>query len=488
MGALLARCHADYADLPALVDGPRTWTYAELGAAVRAFAADLARRGVPRGGRVVLLAENSAEFVIAEQALFVSGRVRVALSPKLTAQELATILDDCAPALIVTDEPREATARAAMELAGLPVPTVVPALTGDPEPAEEPEPPRPSDVAAFLYTSGTTGRPKGAVLTHGAWMAMTRNSLAEMPVINPGDRVLDAAPLSHLGGYLALCYTARGACRVIHRRFDPARVLAEIEHGGVDHLPAVPTMIGLLVAHADSLGRPVGGALRSVVYAASPSAAPVLRRAVELFGPVFVQFYGLSEIPMPLTCLSARDHVDPDLLGSAGRVTPFVTLRIVGRDGADVPRGEVGEVWAAADTVMTGYHQRTTDAMTGQWFRTGDLGRLDRRGYLHLLGRADDVIITGGHNVHPQEVEAVLTSLAPQCEVAVFGTPDETWGEIVTAAVVPADPGGFDAGALLAEARAVLAPYKIPRKVQVVESLPRNSLGKILRRRLRAVS
>lgn len=510
VASLLRRSYRDYADLPAVVDGARQYTFAQLGELVARCAAGLDQLGVPPDARVVLIAQNSAEFAVIEQAIFLSGRVRVALSPRLGRHEIAGIVQDCRPALLVVDRTTMPTVAAALDSPDGPPPLLVAvddaARTGSGEvlgftdlladdPAARPRIPAPADLAALLYTSGTTGKPKGAMITHSAWLAMVRNTLVELGPVIPGERLLTVAPMTHLGGYLSLCFTARGCCQVIHRQFDAAAVLEAIERGSIQHLPLVPTMIGMLVRHAQLRGGPVHAPrLRTIVYAASPIDETVLRRALELFGPVLVQFYGLSEIPMPLTCLSAVDHAlsaaDPALssrLQSAGRVSPFVDLRVADRDGIERPAGAVGEVWAACDTTMLGYWNRpeaTAEALERGWLRTGDLGRLDESGFLHLVGRAKDQIITGGFNVYPGEVEAVLARDERIAEVTVLGIADPIWGEVVHAAIVPAG-GELDADdldSLQATARRLLAGYKVPRSFSQHRELPRNGVGKVLRR------
>lgn len=519
---LLRRTYTEYADLAAVVDGQWRLTYSELGALVATWRTALDRLGVPVGDPVLLVAENSAEFLVTEQAVFTGARVRVAVSPKLSPVELASIISDCRPGLVLVDERTSPQVALALEsVAPSPHPVVV--TTGEPAageltwqavlelpgaPAPTPAVPvhRPDDVVALLYTSGTTGMPKGAQITHAGWMAMLRNSLCELGPIAPGDRFLTVAPMTHLGGYLSLCFVARGGCQVVHRGFDAARVLAALRHDDIVHVPLVPTMIKLLVDEVVRQGLPQpftrlpdtsGSSLRTIVYAGSPIDPEILRRAVTAFGPVFVQFFGLSEIPMPLTCLTAADHAhalaDPTArarLSSAGRVIPFVDLRIVDEHGREVPTGEIGEICASSDTTMTGYMGRpeaTAEALHGNWLRTGDLGHLDEAGYLFLSGRAKDMIITGGHNVYPEEVEAVVRRVARVVDVAVLGIPDPTWGEVVHAAVVADGPPIDEAEwAQVRQALGLqLAAYKVPRRFSSHDALPRNGVGKVLRRVLR---
>jgi acyl-CoA synthetase (AMP-forming)/AMP-acid ligase II len=342
--------------------------------------------------------------------------------------------------------------------------------------------PAPEDLCALLYTSGTTGAPKGATLTHANWVAMMRNSMVEMPTLGTADVVLHVAPLSHLSGYFEPTCSARGAAHVVHAEFDPAAVLDTIERERITVIPLVPTMLNLMLPEADAGARDLSS-LRAVMYGGSGIAPDRLAWAVRAFGDVFCQFFGLSETPMPLTALSQRDHeFDPDgpvpaRLASAGRPNPFVELRLRGDDGEAVATGEVGEVLVRGDNVMIGYW--------GKPELTAETIDPDGEGYLYIVDRKRDMIVSGGYNIYPAEVENAISGLAEVQEVAVVGVPDERWGEAVKAVVVVRPGEALDEEEVVAACTERLAGYKKPRSVEFVAELPKTGSGKIMRRRVR---
>lgn len=505
---LLRRSYDAHARSLAVVDGDRRVTYGELGDRARRVGAALLERGLRRGDRVVLLSGNCGEYVEVDHAAFVSGLVRVALSPRLHPREVAHILRDCsAAALFVDADWADRIGEVVGECPDLrlvvafgtrcpePVDTTYDALLAQSPAVPPPVPVGPDDVAALLYTSGTTGLPKGAMLTHRNWVAMARNCMVELPPLGENDVVLHVAPLSHFSGYVAAACFPRGATHVVMRRFDPAETLRAVRTHGATVLPLVPTMINMLTTAAEERGESAGTTLRALVYGGSAIAPDRLRRAIAVFGDVFLQFYGLSETPMPLTCLSREDHlVDPasaipGRLGSAGRPSPFVELRLLRDDGSEAPAGEVGEIVVRGDSVMLGYWnqpQQTAEMVDEEgWARTGDLGRLDAEGYLHVVDRKKDMVLTGGYNVYPSEVENAIATLAAVQEVAVVGIPDEQWGERIVAVVVPRPRHSLTEADVVEACARNLADYKKPRRVLLREELPKTGSGKVLRRLVR---
>jgi long-chain acyl-CoA synthetase len=493
VAAIFEASYRRFAHRPALVDGQVTRTYHELGERAHRFAGALRDRGLVPGDRVALVAPNSPSYIEASHGIFVGGYVRVAPSDKLHPDEVRGILADCsASAVVVSPQWAERLdgIDAEMVVFGDDFETLLAAGTPAPPAAL----PAPADLCALLYTSGTTGLPKAAMLTHANWVAMMRNSMVELPVIDPDDIVLHVAPLSHFSGYVEPTYSARGACHVVLESFEPAAVLDAIERDRVTALPLVPTMLNLMLPDAEAGDRDLSS-IRVIMYGGSGIAPDRLGRAVRVFGDVFVQFFGLSETPMPLTALSQRDHrfdidgAPPPRLASAGRVNPFVELRICDDDRHDLPPGEVGEIVVRGDTVMAGYWERpelTAETIDGdRWAATGDLGRVDEDGYLYIVDRKRDMIITGGYNVYPAEVENAIAALEAVQEVAVVGVPDDRWGEAVKAVVVRRP--GLDVGAddVIAACTERLAAYKKPRSVDFVDELPKTGSGKLMRRRVR---
>ncbi|MEV5156449.1 AMP-binding protein [Streptomyces werraensis] len=501
MADLYQRAYREYAQRAAVETGQGELTYAELGERVQRIIGGLAGLGLQPGDRGVILLDNCPEFFEVEQALFVGGYVRCAISVRLHEREVLHILRDCG-ASVVFASPVWADRLAGLR-ENLPELRYVVTVVGGKgdisldslrtAPPVPPARPAATDPAAILYTSGTTGVPKGATLSHTNWMTMVRNSMLELPA-GDTDVVLHVAPLSHLSGYVAPVYFARGARHLTSSKFDADVTLNLVRDRAVTVLPMVPTMLNLLVMAADGRADRYTS-LRTVMYAGSPIAPDRLLRAQEIFGEVFVQFYGLSETPMPLTCLSARDHAaavhegDVARLSSAGRVCPFVEVRLVNEAGREVDPGAVGEVIVRGDQVMMGYWGRpreTAEVIDAEgWARTGDLGRMDAEGYLTIVDRKKDMVVTGGFNVYPTEVENAIFSLPGVAEVAVVGVPDGVWGESLKAVVVRRVGHELTEDDVVAACTAQLAAYKKPRSVEFVDELPKTASGKIMRRQLR---
>jgi long-chain acyl-CoA synthetase len=340
------------------------------------------------------------------------------------------------------------------------------------------------------------------MLTHSNLAFVVASWLADLTPMDESDVVLHAAPLSHGAGFHALAGIARAARQVIPEStsFDPGSVLALIEREGVTNTWMVPTQIVMLADHIEASATGsvrLADSMRHIVYGGAPFAVADLRRALAVLGPRLVQLYAQGETPMTATMLGAREHAaalrtgDLDVLASAGAARPGMDVRVLDERDREVPAGDTGEVCVRGPAVMLGYWQRpeaTESALRGGWLHTGDLGRMDASGRLFLLDRARDMIITGGSNVYPIEIENVLAAHDEVGEVAVVGVPDRRWGERVVAVVVPVSADA-DAAALTAALTAWcsrrVADYKRPRQYVVRASLPRNAYGKVLKRNLR---
>ena len=489
LASLLANAARWFPDRPAVTWGPETFTYRQLDARVVALDAWLRSLGVGRDTRVALYMDNRPDFLAAMFGTWRSGAALVPCNARLTAEELSFLMADSEAAVVITDELHASTARAAAGnaivcVAGPELDAVLRAEDADAAPG--PADVEPDDLAWLFYTSGTTGQPKGAMLSHAILTFVTVSWLADLTPLDETDVTLHAAPLSHGAGFHALAATARAAHQVIPEStsFDPLQILDCMRALGVTNTWMVPTQIVMLTKAPAELNLPK---LRYIVYGGAPMTPAATERALDRFGPVLVQLYGQGETPMTATVLRREDH-RPDLFGSAGRARPGVEVAIQDAEGRQLTPGEVGEVVVRGASVMQGYWRRpdaTAEALRGGWLHTGDLGRLTDDGMLYLLDRTKDMIISGGSNVYAVEVEQVLSTHPEVGDVAVIGVPDDLWGETVVAVVVPSG-GDLDLASLEGHCRASLAGYKIPRRWVQVEALPRNAYGKVVKRDLRA--
>ncbi|MFC5142728.1 AMP-binding protein [Actinomycetospora rhizophila] len=464
-----------------------TWT--ALREQARSVAAALVRDGVAPGERVVLVARNDPSYFPILFGAGLAGAVLTPLNRRLATDELVAMIDDSGATTVLVDEDAAAALsdvlgdRRVVVLGRTYADWVGPAV--DPERAVAPE-----DVAFQLYTSGTTGRPKGAMFANGTNLAVLTGEIAEAWGFRDGDVSLVAMPLFHMGGLAwALAGMARGARAVVVGDFVPAEVLDAIEAHGVTTAFCVPTMLAALCAVPGVDSRPLG--LRQMIYSGSPIGEDALKRAMVALRCDFVQIYGLTEATGAFAQLSAQEHREGGpALASAGRPYPWTELRVVDPEtGHDVPAGAIGEIRTRSVQNMVGYWRRpeeTAAALTPEgWLCTGDLGRLDDAGRIHLVDRAKDRIVTGGENVYPAEVERVLAQHPDVAEVAVIGVPDERWGEAVKAVVVPAAGSTPDPAEIVAFARGRLAGFQSPKSVDVVEALPRTATGKVIKPTLR---
>jgi len=467
--------------------------YADLRHRALALAAGLRGLGLS-GERVAIASENCPQYVELLFGIWAAEAVAVPVNAKLHPREMAQIVEDAGARLVVASAKLAAQlsasasggASAACQVIAIGT-EAYDALFGEPAPVPVDTP---ADALAWLfYTSGTTGRSKGAMLSHRNLMAMTTAHLADVDSIEDGDSQVHAAPMSHGSGLYIPAYVARGARQVVPLSggFDPAEFIGLCNAHPRCGAFLAPTMVQRLRLEAErSAARPVG--LRTIVYGGGPMYVEELRKSIAAFGQVFVQIYGQGESPMTITWLSRRDHEagDPDILGSVGRARTGLAVRVVDAQGRDLPCGEIGEILCSGDTVMRGYWNNpiaTAEALNRGWLRTGDMGSLDARGYLTLRDRSKDVIISGGSNIYPREVEEVLLLLPGVVEACVVGQRDEEWGEIVVAYVV-AKPG-VTPEALDAHCVAHIARFKRPKHYFFVPELPKNSYGKVLKRELR---
>ncbi len=467
----------------------QTTTYAELNRRVDALVAGLLGLGLRQGDRVVLWCYNRPEVIETFFACWKAGLAAVPVNARLTVDEVAFHVADSGAAALVYGQDVASPALDVPVSRRIGIGPEYEALLDSGAPSGDVE--VSGDVPAWLfYTSGTTGRPKGAILTHANLTFVVVSWCADLHQLQPEDVVLHCAPLSHGAGFHALVTVARAAHAVVHERFDPAEVLDAVATHRITSTWLVPTQIRMLLDHP-LLEAADLSTLTHVVYGGSPMHAADLAEAVERIGPVFVQLYGQGESPMTITYLRREEHrpdrPDREVLTSTGVPRTGMEVRVVDPDDAPLGAAETGEIVVRGPAVMAGYwnrEQATAETLRGGWLRTGDVGMLDARGYLYVLDRIKDLIITGGSNVYAREVEEVLLTHPAVHEAAVFGVPDRTWGELVTAAVVPATD--VDADELIAFCRERMTGFKRPRRIHLVVALPRNAYGKVLKRELRA--
>lgn len=499
-----ARSYSLFGNRPAVLDGVMPLTYAQLGMRVRQVANALHALGVERGGRVFIATSNRAEFFVIEHAVFAGGYARVAISPKLHPSEAAFIMQDCSACVAFVDG--DWAAKLASIRHSIPSLQHVICLdeaqgSGDAIPFDvlmsaETDAPlvdsaQPDDLAALLYTSGTTGTPKGAMMLQRTLSSVARNHLVDLYPVDDTDVVLHSGPLAHMSGVFSWCYFLRGAAHIAMPRFDPVEVLHTIATHGVTTLFLVPTMLNRLTELAEETGFR-NTSVRTIMYGASAIAPDRIEKAIRVFGEVLVQCYGQSEFQLISSMLRPAHRFPPGQpprhLASAGRPHPFVEVRIVGANGEDRPAGEDGDIVVRSDTAMQGYWQRPEASrdtlLQDGWVRTGDMGHMGGDGYLYLVDRRNDMIISGGYNIYPNEIENVMSAVPGVREVAVVGAPDEAWGEAVTAVVVR-DRGGPSADELLAACRRQLTAFKVPKRIIFRDELPKSPVGKILRRQVK---
>ena len=489
---------ADRPDRIAMREEDRVFTYAELEERTARVATALAEAGLEKGDRIAWIGKNSDLYFT---LFFGAARAGIVMAPigwRLSPTEWAFIVNDTKAKIVFTGPGFDAVAD---QLAGKldHGPRIIGADATraliDATPRGAFMPSGPDDAVLQLYTSGTTGHPKGAVLSNRNLFALRKNSAdLDLPYTKWEDdeAVLVAMPCAHIGGTgLGIMALAAGLPGVILAEFNPEGVFDAVEQHGVTRFFIVPAALQMLLMHPRCASVDYSR-LKYILYGAAPIPLELLRQCIRMFGAEFIQAYGMTETTGTICMLPPEDH-DPEgneRMRSAGKPLPGVEIRIVGADGRDVPTGEVGEVVTRSSNNMLGYWnlpEATAKTMTDDgWIHTGDAGYMDADGYLYIHDRVKDMIISGGENVYPAEVESAIYGHPAVQEVAVIGVPDAKWGETVKAVCVPKPGMTIDEADVIAWARERIAAFKAPRSIDVIEALPRNASGKILRKDLRA--
>ena len=507
--SLIQRAVVEYPDHTALVYKDVRRTFREVHGRINRFAKGLLHLGLRKGDRVGMLLRNCCEFIETDFALSKTGMVRVPLNARLTGSDHEYMLNDSGSNTLIFGEgftetvqainPRLKTVKRFIRVSeGRSTENLLRADDYE-DLIEKNSPDEPlseiteEDLHTLFYTSGTTGKPKGAMLTQRSWANVAINLVLDYGPMTEEDVILNTQPLSHGAGFFVLPYFIRGGTNVLIPEFKPSIVFETIEREKVTVLKLVPSMLYQLM-EAPEKTRYDLSSLHSIIYGGSPIAVPRLIEAVRFFGKKLVQLYGQGEVPMCISTLSRRDHLieGPEeavkRLSSAGKPCLNVEVRVVNGNGKDLVPGEVGEVIVRGYHMMKGYWnlpEATSETIRNGWVHTGDLGYFDSKGYLFLVDRIRDVIISGAFNIYPKEIEDVIVTHPKVKEVTVIGVPDEKWGEAVKAVVVPKEGATLEEEEIIEYCRTRMASFKKPKSVDMVRELPRNPYGKVLKTALK---
>ncbi len=505
-GILFSWPAARYGERTAIVFGDTRLTFSQMDACVNRLSHGLLSLGLAPGHKVAALLNNGVESATSILAIPRAGLTYVALNARHSAREHAEILNDSeTDALIVGREflgllepvlPKVATLKHIIVVGKWqPGRICYDDLVRDqPETVPDLEVDYDRDIERLQYTSGTTGKPKGVVWTYRVGYNVLTSVLLNLDQpIGPETINLNIGPLTHAAGLMMMTYYCRGACNVILPGFDEKAVLDAIARERVNSVLLIPTMLYRLLRYSDLRSYDLSS-IRRIWYGTAPMAVERLKEAIQVFGNVFRQNYGMTEIAQPITFLGPEDHLldgsEEQLrrLSSAGLPAMGVEVKVADEAGRSVPPGEIGEILIRADKLMTGYWkmpEETAAAFEGGWFHTRDMGMVDEQGYIYIMDRKSDMIISGGFNIYPREVEEVLMSLPEVAEAAVIGVPDELWGEAVKALVVLKENAHLTEAQIIEHCRRNLAGYKKPRSVEFIRKIPKNLYGKIDRRSLK---
>jgi long-chain acyl-CoA synthetase len=497
LAALLFDVARRLPERPAVSDPRHSWNYGEFAERVARVAGGLRGRGLAPGDRVLLSLENCGEFFELLFGCWAAGLCAVPANARLHPREVEYIAENsgarllvATPALVEALAPLADTVETLNQVISTHSAEYEALVAAEPL---LPEPGNPTDRAWLFYTSGTTGRPKGAVLTHRNLLFASQCYYADIDSVDERDTHLLAAPVSHGAGLYALPFMLRGAHQIVLPHFDVGDILEVIRQRPRVSLFAAPTMLTRL-AHASEVPGADLANLRTIYYGGGPMYVADLEKALALFGPRLYQLYGQGESPMTITGLTKRMHAETghprwrERLGSCGAPRTGVLVRVVDDNDAPLPPGDIGEVVTRSDCVMEGYWRNpaaNAETLRGGWLHTGDLGSLDEDGFLTLRDRSKDMIISGGSNIYPREIEEVLLRHPDLVEASVVGRPHPDWGEEVVAFIVAKPGAQIENAALDRLCLDYIARFKRPREYRFVDALPKNNYGKVLKTELR---
>lgn len=505
IGELIERNAQYYSDVEAYVYGDRRITYAQYAERTRQLASGLYDLGLRRQERVAILAMNCPEYFEVYGAAEWAGYIAALINFRLALPEMVQVIADAEPEVFIFEaQYAEMASQIREQLKGIGHFICIGGgsewahdyeqLVGAGSPLGPPIRSRPEDYCHLFYTSGTTGKPKGVPHSHISACSSAQRT-AQHSEINGSSRVLQVTPPFHVGGKgypLAALWT--GSTIVLHRAFDPVNMLETIDKEGITHTFMVAAMLQAVLDVPNVTSYDVSS-MRNIISASAPIPVPLLKRGINLLGPVFSVQYGMTESCGPVAVLP-RHEVNPfgdedaiRRLGSVGHVVPETPFRIVGDDGQECTPGVAGEVCIRSTLQSSSYWNNTLatlDAVKDGWYCTGDVGYLDDGGYLFLVDRKKDMIISGGENIYSREVENAILQHEDVVDVAVIGVPDPRWGEAVKAVVVLKSSANVDAEGLIQHCRKLIAAYKCPKSIEVLDELPRLATGKIDKLSLRS--
>lgn len=503
-GRYITRNARYWRDRPAIIFGDRSISFGQLETRSNRLANALLGLGLTKGDRVAIQAWNCPEIIELECALYKAGLVKVALNARLSAQEMLDSVNNAQASVFIVDPAHLQDAESSRNAFETVRHHVVTGSrdTGDWRSYERlleaaadhnPDVPmQPQDLAVLHFTSGSTGKLKAAMQTVGNRLASLRKVVMGRMRANPGEVLALAGPITHASGMFMQPFLFQGGTILLHDRFEPEAFLASAARHRAAFSFMVPTMVNMLIAHPN-LHRHDLSALRQISYGGAPMAPARIREAWEALGPKLSQGYGAGETTGGLVLLSALDHAEamaghPERLLSCGRPFGESEVRLVDEDGQEVPPGEIGEITVNGPDVFAGYWQEpelSAQALRDGWLHTGDLARTDDEGFMYIVDRKKDMIISGGFNIYPTEVEQALYQHPAVYEACVFGVPDKLWGESVKAMIVLKSGETTTPADLIEHCRKQLADFKKPRSVELLAELPKNANGKVARKQMR---